>query len=98
MSDGRASVVGTEECLRGKGFLHLKQAAAAPEAARRLCGFLGNDHPQEFQACPSALGSMSQPSSSLVDAAKDRCPSTVWKLARQNVRTEIPPEIRPDSD
>lgn len=87
LPDGRASVVWMEECLVG--------GLSVPETGRaqahRLPGFLGNDHPQECQARPSALGSVSRLSPSLLDAAKDRCPSAVWKLTRQNLWTEIPP-------
>lgn len=60
-SDGGASVVGTEECVRregGEAALHLKRAASAPAAAL-ASDVLGNDHPQECQARPSGFGSAS---------------------------------------
>lgn len=40
----------------GNYFLHKKWAASAPEATHWLCGFLGNNHPQECRACPSVVG------------------------------------------
>lgn len=59
LSEGRSAQ--SEGCLRGKLgcgklFPYMKWAASAPEATHWLCGFLGNNHPQECRACPSVVG------------------------------------------
>lgn len=70
-----------EDSDAGILFPYLKWAVAVPEATHWLCGFLGNDHPQECQACPSVFGGTLphcfQVSASLVVRAKDFCLSTI---------------------